>query len=244
MSVTELTDRRERTYGSAGPNSRIGVALDPARRLRHGQRMAERWSCVRCATPVGRDAQGRWWCDHDGSVAAIDGYTEPTVHSLLQQATQVAAPTWLPWPMLDQLSLAGTAAAIDVDGQPQATLAAFSGADVVGGAADLVIVCEEPMVGLGARYAAATGLDIGSEIAHRAPAVHVSVNGRATPMWWIAGPTDRDVFVGEASGRWLWIVAWPATAGALVNDRLTLRDLRDLLGQVDLIPLTGLSPRL
>jgi len=206
--------------------------------------MAERWSCVRCGTPVARDGDGRSSCDLDGSVAAIDAYAEPTVHGLLQQASQVAAPTWLPWPMLDQLSLSGTGAALEAAGRPLATVAALSGPDVVGGAADLVIVCEEPMVGMGARYAGTAGLDIGSEIAHRLPAVHVSVAGRTTPMWWIAGPADRDVFVGEASGRWLWVVAWPATAGALVHDGLPLRDLRDLLGQVDLIPLTGLCPRL
>lgn len=206
--------------------------------------MAERWSCARCATPVARDGDGRWWCDHDGFVAAIDGYADPTVHDLLHQASQVAAPTWLPWPMLDQLSLSGSGVAVEASGLPQATVAAFSGPDVIGGAADLVIVCEEPMVGLGARYAGAAGLDIATEIAGRLPAVHVSVGGRATPMWWIRGARDRDVFVGEASGRWLWIVAWPATAGALVHDGLPLVDLRELMGQLEMIPLTGLCPRL
>jgi len=63
-------------------------------------------------------------------------------------------------------------------------------------------------------------------------------------MWWIGGANDRDVFVGEASGRWLWIVAWPATAGALVHEGLPLVDLRDLMGQLEMIPLTGLCPRL
>lgn len=206
--------------------------------------MADRWSCVRCATPVSRNGDGRWWCDHDGFVAAIDSYSEPTVQALLHQATQVALPTWLPWPMLDQVALSGVGVALEASGRPQGTVTAISGPDVVHGAADLVLVCEEPMVGLGARYAGVGDLDIAAEISHRAPAVHVAVQGHATPLWWLPVGSDRDVFVGEASGRWLWVVAWPATAGALVRDGLPLVDLRTLLGQLDLVPLTGLCPRL
>jgi hypothetical protein len=36
---------------------------------------------------------------------------------------------------------------------------------------------------------------------------------------------DRCAHVGEAMGRWLYLVAWPAGAGYLLAEKLELRDL-------------------
>lgn len=201
------------------------------------------WRCPRCATAVSRDESGRWWCGTDGFVPAVGPPVEPSVHALLSHLSEVPAPTWMPWPMPGQWSLAGVTWAGDADGRPQATVTACSGPDVISGAADLVIVCEEPAVGLGARYADVPGLDIAAQVSGAAPALHVEVAGRATPLWWLGGQ-DRDVFVGEASGRWLWLVAWPATTGALIRTGLQLVDLHELTAQLEMIPLNGLSPRL
>ncbi len=141
-----------------------------------------------------------------------------------------------------QWSLAGVVSA----GEPQvqATVTACVAPDPLGGVADLVVVCEEPGVGLGARYANEPGLDVGQQISGFPPVTRIDVAGHVTPLWWISGGAERDVFVGEASGRWLWVMAWPATAGALVSDLLSFADLRDLVGQLELIPLNGLSQRL
>ena len=201
------------------------------------------WRCPRCTLPVARNEHGRWWCETDGDVAAVATPVEPSVHALLDHLSQVAAPTWVPWPMPGQWSLAGVGWAADSAGEVQATTAACSGPDVISGAADLVIVCEEPAVGLGARYADVPGLDIATQVSGAPPAVHVDVAGHATPLWWLGG-RDRDVFVGEASGRWLWLVAWPATSGAVIRDDLQLVDLHELTAQLEMIPLNGLSARL
>jgi hypothetical protein len=199
--------------------------------------------CPRCATPVSRDDSGRWWCDSDGHVAAVSPPVEPSVHSLLSHLSDVRSPTWLPWPMPAQWSLAGVCWVGDEDGGDQATVTACSGPDIISGVADLLIVCEEPAVGLGAYYADVPGLDVGAQVIGTPPALHVEVAGRATPLWWLGGQ-DRDVFVGEASGRWLWLIAWPATTGVVIRNGLQLVDLHDLTAQLEMIPLNGLSPRL
>lgn len=201
------------------------------------------WRCPRCTLLVTKDKQGRWWCPTDGEVAAVAPPVEPSVYALLDHLSQVAAPTWVPWPMPAQWSLAGVGWAAGPFGDVQAATTALTGPDVISGLADLIIACEEPGVGLGARYAGVPGLDVGTEVNGAPPAVHVEVAGRATPLWWLGG-RDRDVFVGEASGRWLWLVTWPATSGAIIRDGLRLVDLHDLVAQLEMIPLNGLSTRL
>jgi Family of unknown function (DUF6758) len=54
---------------------------------------------------------------------------------------------------------------------------------------------------------------------------------------------DVAVFAGEVLGTWLWITLWPDTAGMLLVDTLTLRDLRDPGQDLDL-PFGAKSPRL
>jgi len=203
--------------------------------------MTER-SCPRCALPVRRLPGERWWCDTDGEVAALGEIEEPTAFALLRHVNASAFPTWVPWPMPAEWSLGGVGHA----GEPrvQASVAAYATPDPLEGVADLVVVCEEPGVGLGARFAGASGLDVGRELAGSPATTRVTVAGHATPLWWLGGGPDRDAFVGEASGRWLWLVAWPPSAGALVNESLTFVDLHDLAPQVDLIPVTGRSRRL
>ncbi|MBA2454957.1 MAG: hypothetical protein H0V48_00225 [Nocardioidaceae bacterium] len=198
--------------------------------------------CPRCGLPVRRLPDSRWWCTTDGAVAALAEVEEPTAYALLRHVAASSFPTWLPWPMPAQWSLAGVGRAGDP--QVQATVSACVAPDPFGGVADLVVVCEEPGVGLGTRYAGVPGRDVGREISGSPPTTRVSVAGHATPLWWLGGGPDRDGFVGEASGRWLWLVAWPASAGALVTDRLAFVNLHDLSHQIDLIPLTGRSRRL
>ena len=57
------------------------------------------------------------------------------------------------------------------------------------------------------------------------------------------GDDDRAVFVGEAMGLWLWAVVWPAAAGVLMYDDLSLTDLRDGLADLD-VEFGSISPRL
>jgi len=175
-------------------------------------------------------------------VAPLGGYEEPSVHVLLKHITDAQMPTWLPWPMPANWSVSGVGRAGEAP--EQATVLACSGPDPIAGDADLVMVCEEPGVGLGAFYAGAAGLDVGRQISGFPAATRIMVGQHAAPLWWVGERDDRDVLVGEASGRWLWIIAWPATAGAMIRDGTTFVDLRTLLGQLDVIPLSGLSQRL
>ncbi len=189
-----------------------------------------------------RGPDGGWECGRDGVVPPLWPYEKPSVHGLLEQATETDPPTWLPWPLPAHWSLSGVGRVGDET--VEATVLSCSGPDVVGVHADLVIVCEEPGVGLGARYAGAGTLDVGTQIAGSPPTHSISVGSHATPLWWVTGGADRDVHVGEASGRWLWLVAWPATAGAFVATDLELVALDELLGQLEMIPLSALCPRL
>ena len=54
---------------------------------------------------------------------------------------------------------------------------------------------------------------------------------------------DRAAFVGEIMASWLWLVLWPDTAGTLLMESLTLRDLRDPGQDLDL-PYGAMSPHL
>jgi hypothetical protein len=108
----------------------------------------------------------------------------------------------------------------------------------------MILVGEEPGVGLGARYAGLRGPDPGGVFdAARPPDAKVEVHGRLTSLWSVSGAADRAVFVGEAMGRWLWILMWPAEAGVLLLERLALIDLRETGRALDL-PYGARSPRL
>jgi hypothetical protein len=51
------------------------------------------------------------------------------------------------------------------------------------------------------------------------------------------------VFAGEVLASWLWMILWPDTAGTLLLETLSLRDLRDPGQELD-VPFGALSPRL
>ncbi len=204
--------------------------------------MTETCQCPRCGQPVLQLADASWWCSTHGPVAALWPVDEPSAESLRDHLEAASVPTWLPWPMPTPWSVAGVVRAGDPD--VQATALACAAPDPVGGVADVVIVCEEPGVGLGARYAGLPTLDVGREISGSPPTTKVHVAGHATPLWWVGADTERDAFVGEASGRWLWVIAWPGSAGALLAEMPTLVDLHELHCQLELVPVSVRSPRL
>jgi len=210
------------------------------------------YGCPRCGAPVrpstevdlGRAAaadRDSWWCESDGLVAPLVPAREPSVHALLEHLTASSHPSWVPWPLPHGWSVAGAASVGLV--RRTASVLAMSGPDPLGGLGDLLVVCEEAGTGLGARLAGVEGPDPGLHLRHLEPHTRLQVDGHATPLWWLGG-RDRDVFVGEASGRWLWLITWPATSGAIIRDGLMLADLHDLVAQLEMIPLNGLSTRL
>ncbi|GGU08368.1 hypothetical protein GCM10010208_35950 [Actinomadura livida] len=157
-------------------------------------------------------------------------------------------PVWTPWPLPLGWLVTGFATVGDDRSGARATAVALSGPGLLAGPADMVLIAEEPGIGLGAHYAGLDGSDPG-EVFDAPPHVKLDVSGPAAtcghsvPMWTVNGQADRAVFVGEAMGHWLWVVLWPADAGVLLLERQTLLDLREPGMELDL-PYGAYSPRL
>jgi hypothetical protein len=117
---------------------------------------------------------------------------------------------------------------------------ALSGPSPIGGPADLVLVAEEPGVGLGASYAGLKGPGPGHGFGVTAPNAKVEIDGRPVSMWAL-GTEKTAAYAGEALANWLWAVLWPESAGVLMVEQLNLRDLRE--APLDL-PYGAACPRL
>jgi hypothetical protein len=152
----------------------------------------------------------------------------------------------MPWPLPVGWLFTGVAYAGDDRSGGRATAVACSGPGPLGGTGELLLVAEEPGVGLGARFAGIEGPDPGPDICVDMPAqAKLLAVGRPTPLWHVAdAPADRAVFAGEALGLWLWAIVWPESSGLLMYDELVLTDLRDAGAEIEVLPCGALSPRL
>lgn len=201
--------------------------------------------CPRCGEAVAPDldGDGAWTCRRHGPVPPLHGFAEPTVNVLLDHVTRADCPTWLPWPLPANWSVSGVGSV--GERHTLATVLACSGPDPLSGPGDLVVVAEEPGTGLGARYAGLHAPDPGAEIDGRAADAKIVAGGHPTPLWHLGGPEDREAYVGAAAGRWLWLVGWPGLATAVVLlDATTFVDMDTIVGELDVVPLSGLSVRL
>ena len=108
----------------------------------------------------------------------------------------------------------------------------LSGPNPLGGPADLLIIAEEPGVGLGAGLAGLPGPDPGDGFASSQPNAAVKVANHDAPLWLVESD-GKAVFVGEVAANWVWLVLWPDTAGTLLLEPLPLRDLRDPTQDLD-----------
>jgi hypothetical protein len=106
----------------------------------------------------------------------------------------------------------------------------------------MLLISEEPGVGLGARFAGLPGPDPGEGFAAGPPHALVQFGHHEFPLWHVDAP-DLAAFAGEVLGNWLWVLLWPDTAGVLLVEPLPLRDLRDPGQDMDL-PYGAASPRL
>lgn len=138
---------------------------------------------------------------------------------------------WCPWPLPAGWLVTGLGWAGDDLTGVHATAVACSGpAPLSDGPADVILVAEEPGVGLGNRFAGLPGPDPGRTFADMtATTAHakIKVDGHDTPMWSIGTSPDRVAYVGEARGMWLYAVAWPAEAGYVLSEHIVLHDLTD-----------------
>ncbi|OON81292.1 DUF6758 family protein [Streptomyces tsukubensis] len=205
-------------------------------------------SCPRCGGRVRAPGlfSDSWRCDAHGSVHPLQAVTPPGVEALAVVVGRARVPVWMPWPLPVGWLFTGVVAAGDDRVGGRATAVACSGPGPLGGMGELLLIAEEPGVGLGARYAGVTGPDPGPDLdAEKPPHAKVLAAGHPTPLWQVSGaPADRAVFAGEAHGVWLWAVLWPEQAGLLLYDELILTDLRDAGAEVGLVPCGALSPRI
>jgi len=166
----------------------------------------------------------------------------PSPEGLEGLLRSAAVPVWLPWPLPAGWLVTGFAGAGDERTGTRACAVALSGPNPVGGPAEMLIVAEEPGLGLGAALAGLDGVDPGAGFGSAPPAATVSFGKHDFPLWPVASP-GRAVFAGEIEADWLWVVLWPELAGVLLIEPIALRDLRDPGQDLDL-PFGAPSPRL
>jgi len=183
-------------------------------------------SCPRCTgalRPPGLMASD-WSCATHGAVAPWHAVHPPSPEAARQLAARSDVPLWAPVPLLPSWALTGLGSAGDDRAGARATAVALAGPSPLGGPADLVLVAEEPGVGLGARLAGLDGIDPGP--AGGAPDAKVLAAGHPTPLWRCDSAPDRVAFAGEALGVWLWAVLWPPAAELVLLEHVELHDLR------------------
>ena len=190
-----------------------------------------------------------WRCEQHGAVPPLTAMTHLSSEWLAHIAKTSAVPLWLPWPLPAGWTVTGAVGISDGPAPGAASALVCTGPGARSGPAELVLVSEEPGVGLGAGYAGLEGPDAGSSVLSGAPATRVVANGHEVPLWEVEQDGaarreggDRSIYVGEAEGCWLWAVAWPMEAGLLLHDSLRLVDVRDP-GLILDVPLGAVSPR-
>jgi hypothetical protein len=180
-----------------------------------------------------------WRCEDCGEVPPLHVAEHINADIVASVVAQVAGsatpmPLWCPWPLPPGWMVTGVGWAGDDRTGVRATALACSGPGPLGGGpADVIIVAEQPGVGLGMWLAGIPGPDPGelitesmADAAGRAgPHAKIRAGGHPTPLWCVKSPADRTAYVSEARGMWLYAVAWPASAGYIFADDVVLHDL-------------------
>ncbi len=189
--------------------------------------------CPRCASSVKRDRTG-WRCPVHGETTPLwrtrdAGYEQFAEH--LRCAG--ALPTLMPWPLSPGWAVSDFGCVADEGADARATYVTCTGSSDLDGVVELTVVSEEPGVGVGSRCAGLLRSDPGAEIGDGPPDLKVRIDGHPIKLWSVltSGADthfDRSVFVGEALGRWLWLVLRPPSAALLLQDEWVLTDVAAL----------------
>lgn len=192
-------------------------------------------SCSRCGGKVVPPdlSSSDWRCADCGPVLPLHlpAHIGRDIVESVSAHVDGRVPLWCPWPLPRGWLVTGLGWAGDERAGVCATVVACSGPSPFReGPADIVLIAEEPGIGLGNRFAGVAGLDPGvlfGQIGSLLPHARVTASGRETPMWAVDTPDDRVAYVGEARGMWLYAVAWPADAGYVFCEDIVLRDLTE-----------------
>ncbi len=203
--------------------------------------------CPRCPRPVVGAGPGRWRCAEHGEVPPLRRPDQRGYAAFLEHLHAAGDhPTVLPWPLGPTWTLSDHAWAGE-PGCTVATLTCCSGASALDGPVDVMVVVEEPGVGLGARVAGVGEHAPGVEPGAGPPTARVRLDHQQVALWALstsgsAPDLDRSVLVGEAGGRWLWLVLRPASAILLLREDWLLRAAADLGPVLVEIPFGGPRP--
>jgi hypothetical protein len=201
-------------------------------------------TCPRCGAAAAAPSawSSSWRCDLHGDIYPLRQLQNLSTDGLSPMLRNSVVPVMLPWPLPDGWLVTGFAAAGDERTGTRGCAVAVSGPNPVGGPGEMLLVCEELGVGLGAFCAGLEGPDPGAGFSAGTPHAQIQLGNHEFPLWHVDAPGCA-AFAGEVMGTWLWILLWPDTAGLLLIEPLSLRDLRDL-GQDFELPFGARSPRL
>lgn len=211
--------------------------------------MSLRPECPRCPQSLLEGDEG-WRCPTHADLAPLwraGTLDYETFAEYLGRAEPLA--TWLPWPLPPgwQVTDFGVVRGeLDTD-EPRAVVVGVVGASDAEGVVELALVSEEPGIGLGARVAGVDQTDPGREAGVGAPMLKIRVDGNAVPLWTVSVPDDeplldRAVLVGEAAGRWLWVVVRPASAVLLLPAMPEVLDVSGLGPELMALPFGVVPP--
>jgi hypothetical protein len=144
-------------------------------------------------------------------------------------------PVWLAWPLPTGWVVSGVAPVGDEVSGVAAVATMLTGPSPLGGPAEMLVLSEEPGVGLGARLAGLPGIDPGP-VFDGPPYSHVEVDEHTVPLWLVPGTDHQAVVVGERNMVWIWVIVRPAAAGVMLVDHLSFSDARRLGEEIRLLP--------
>ena len=189
--------------------------------------MTTQATCPRCAGALQAPGfwSSSWQCERHGAVHPFHAAPSPSLAAVERLVADSRVPVWVPRPLPAGWTVTGVARAGDERTGVTASLIALAGPAPRGGPADLVLIAEEPGIGLGARFAGLATTDPGPT--PDAAADHkIEAAGHPTALWRTATGDGRSALVGESKALWLWCVVWPPDAEGIL-DKLILHDLRD-----------------
>jgi hypothetical protein len=167
-----------------------------------------------------------WRCARHGVVLPLRVLATASRDAIEHVRGLAEVPFWIPAPLLPGWTITGVGYAGDDRSRARATALACSGPAPLGGVADMLLIAEEPGIGVGAGYAGLMATMAVPDLAGP-PEAKVHAANHPTALWSVPGPQDRCVVVGEAMGMWLWAILWPAAAGYVLYEHVVLHDLRE-----------------
>ena len=220
--------------------------LDVARSARDGRAHGGREPCARGA---GFRLANRmcmslsWTCAQHGPIEPLHPFQSPTKALTEYVAEHARVPVWLPWPLPIGWLVTGIGHAGEEARGTTATVVACSGPNPVGGGADLLLVAEEPTVGLGASYASLERDRPWRDVRWHATARQGLRRWSPVAALEPAG-SDRPCRLRRRGGGLLALDGHVSRERRRpVAERLRLADIRELGAEVDMIPFGALSPR-